>query len=140
MMQPNGQRPMFYYVIEVRRREFPLVIMPDGMSHWDDHSERRVLRRSEDRLLELYALAGDNEAMRQLGNELLEFTISVRVPDNIRDSARAMARKERLDGNARLGAACAPLTTIQDIAEMDRLLLDVFWKQINPLLSHPITR
>ena len=140
MTPPAGQRPMFYYVIEVQRREFPLVIMPDGMSHWDDHTERRALRRSEDQLLEVYALAGDRKAIRQLGNELLEFTISIRIPDNIRDKARKMARLERLDENVNFGAARPTATMVQDIAEMDRLLLDVFWEFINPLSSHPISR
>ncbi len=29
---------MFYYVIEIEDREFPVVILPDGMSQWDDHN------------------------------------------------------------------------------------------------------
>jgi hypothetical protein len=134
----SRHQPIFHYVIAVRGKEFPLVIMADGISHWDDHTERLQLRSPQNRYLEIQAFAGDREALRQLGNELLEFTITVRVPEDIVAKAREMARKERRAGQAtgELGAISAE--TMRDGAEMDRLLLDFFWKEINPLLNQPV--
>jgi len=67
-------------VIEIADREFPLVVMRDGMSRWDDHTERRKIRQPCHQNLELQAFAGNQQALHQIENELLEFTLSVAVP------------------------------------------------------------
>ena len=126
--------PLLHYVLEIQGREFLLVILSDGTSQWDDHTGRRTLRHPRDKYLELWAFAGDANAFRRLQNECLEFTISAPVPDQIVAKAAEMARQESKRNPTSKGInamhKCA--------AQMDRLLTDYFWKEINPLLSQPI--
>lgn len=127
MILSRLDEPLFHYVIQIGDREFPLVIMADGMSQWDDHTGRCKLRHPWDQYLELAAFAGDRQASQQLHNECLEFTISVPVTEPIFTKAAQMSQKYR---NA--------VSADKSGAEMDRLLTDFFWKEINPLLSQPI--
>lgn len=132
--------PTYYYIIEVGDREFPLVIMPDGMSQWDDHTGRRKIRHPRDQYLELRAFAGERRASDQLENELLEFTISAPMPEKIVMKAMEMAQNER-EGEATAEEFHAVTEKVaKDVAEMDWLLTDFFWKEINPLLSQPINQ
>jgi hypothetical protein len=138
MTQTTHVLPMFYYVIEVGDREFPLVIMPDGMSQWDDHTGRRRVRHPQDQYLELRAFTGEPRALNQLENELLEFTISVPMPEKILAKAMIMAEKER-EGEATADEFHGVTEQAsKDVNEMDWLLTNFFWKEINPLLSQPI--
>jgi hypothetical protein len=107
MIQTTHVLPMFYYVIEVGDREFTLVIMPDGMCQWDDHTGRRRIRHPRDQHLELRAFAGERRAFDQLENELLEFTISATVPQRVLLKAAEMAKKEKME-EARTGKFQAP--------------------------------
>ncbi len=111
---PPKTRPIFYYVIEVGGKEFPLVIMADGLSHWDDHTERLQLRPPQNRFLEIQAFAGDPAALRQLGNEMLEFTISVRMPDRIIAKAQEIAQKDRMTAHAPSELAARTAETMKD--------------------------
>ena len=130
--------PIFYYVIEIGDREFPLVIMPEGMSQWDDHTGRRRIRHPDHQHLELRAFAGDHHAFCQLENELLEFTVSAAVSQEILLKAVEMAQEEKME-ETRTGKFQEPVgKTARNIAEMDRLLEDFFWKEVNPHLSQPI--
>jgi len=126
MTSSRLDEPLFHYVIQIGDREFLLIIMPDGMSHWDDHTGRHRLRHPRDQYLELAAFAGDYQASQQLHNECIEFTISVPVSEPIFAKAAQMSQKYRNAASAVSGA------------EMDRLLTDFFWKEINHLLSQPI--
>jgi hypothetical protein len=121
-------------VLETQGREFLLVILSDGTSQWDDHTGRRTLRHPRDQYLELWAFAGDAQAFRRLQNECLEFTISAPVPDQIVAKAVEMARQDSECHPSREG-----LHAIHKcVAQMDSLLIDYFWREINPLLSQPI--
>jgi len=126
--------PLLHYVLEIQGREFLLVILSDGTSQWDDHTGRRTLWHPRDRYLELWAFAGNALAFRHLENECLEFTISAPVPDQIVTKAAAMAWHESNRGLTPKGIYACP----GRVAEMDRLLTDYFWKEINPILSRPI--
>ena len=138
MTKQTEKTPLFYYVIEIGDGEFPLVILPDGMSQWDDHTGRHRVRHPRDQHLELQAFTGDRRALSQLENELLEFTISAPMPEKILAKAMVMAQKER-EGEATADEFCAVTQKVaKDVVEMDCLLTDFFWKEINPLLSQPI--
>jgi hypothetical protein len=109
------------------------------MSQWDDRTARRKLRLPHHRHLEFQAFAGDRHAFYQLQNELLEFTISAAVPQKIVLKAVEMAQKEKME-EARTGKFQVPIgETARDIAEMDRLLEDFFWREVNPWLKQPLT-
>ena len=77
------EESQFHYVIQVGKREFPLIIMQDGMSEWDDHTDQRQIRHPRDRYLEISAFAGNGRAIRQLANECIEFTVPVPLPKAI---------------------------------------------------------
>lgn len=134
MTRSTHNRPIFHYAIEIQGREFLLVVTPDGMSQWDDHTERRSLRHPRDQYLELWAFGGNQDAFRRLQNERLEFTISAPVPEHIVAKAMEMARQESKRGIAPPRVAGMR----RRVAEMDDLLTNYFWKEINPLLSQPI--
>jgi hypothetical protein len=137
MSQSPFSPPILYYVIEIGGREFPLVIMADGMSQWDDHTGRRSIRHPHHQHLELRAFTGDRHALCQLQNELLEFTLSAAVPQRIFAKAVEMAQKQR-DKAVTSDLQGITWAEAKDVTEMDDLLRDFFWKVINPLLSQPI--
>jgi hypothetical protein len=132
MHKSEKNAPIFYYVIEVQGREFPIVVTSDGISHWDDHSGRRAVRAPHQRHLELRAFAGDQGASRQLENETTEFTIS------IRPSAAIFRRMFKM--NRRWSSGEISQESEKDIAKMDYLLRQFFWKEVNPLLTHSLER
>jgi len=138
MTQTTHVLPMFYYVIEIGDREFALIIMTDGMSQWDDHTGRRRVRHPRDQHLELRAFTGETCALNQLENELLEFTISVPMPEKILARAVIMAEKEREEEATADEFHGVTEQASKDVNEMDWLLTNFFWKEINPLLSQPI--
>ena len=139
MSEQAEKTPLFHYVIEIEHREFPLVILPDRTSQWDDHTGRHRIRHPHDRHLELRAFAGERHAFYQLKNELVEFTISAAVPERIFLKAKEMAQKEKME-EAMTGKFQEPVgETAKDIAEMDRLLEDFFWRKVNPWLKQPLT-
>jgi len=138
MTSPKLDEPLFYYLIQIGDREFPLVIMRDGTSQWDDHTGRRRLRHSGDQYLELAAFAGDSQAFQQLSNECLEFTISVPVPEMIFAKAAQMSQIYQNKAFADEDLLAMSAEEAKDVDEMERLLTDFFWKEINPLLSQPI--
>lgn len=138
MTQSPQTLPIFYYLIEIEDKEFPLVIMPDGMSQWEDHDERRKTRHPQDRHLELQALLGDQRACRKLRNELLEFTISVEVPKKLFLKAMKMAQEQQRVEITTAGSQPISPKTARDITEINQLLTKFFWKEVNPLLCQPI--
>ena len=138
MTPPKLDEPLFYYVIQIDDREFPLVIMPDGISQWDEHTERLRIRDSRHRDLELRAFAGDRYALQQLQNELSEFTISIAAPETIFAKAQEMAQKQSKDETVDEEFHSATWEEANDIAEMDRLLEDFFWREVNPWLKQPL--
>lgn len=138
MIQSARNLPILYYVIEIAGREFPLVIRPDGISQWDDHTGRRRIRHPDHQYLELRAFSGDRRALAQLQNELLEFSISVEVPRELFLKAVKMAQREQGVGMRTAGPQRISLKTARDITEMDQLLTKFFWKEVNPLLCQPI--
>jgi hypothetical protein len=138
MIPSTYHQPMFYYVIEIEDREFPVVILPDGMSQWDDHTGRRRIRHPRNRYLEFRAFTGDQCAFNQLENELLEFTVSAPMPEKILAKAMVMAQNEREEEATADEINAVTDKAAKDVAEMDSLLTDFFWKEINPLLTQPI--
>jgi len=124
--------PILHYALLVAGREFLLTIHADGSSHWDDHSERRNLRHPRDRYLELAAFAGDAAAFRRLQHECMEFTIDAPVTKEILLKASEVAVKDSR------GGSYVARTMAREIAEMDSLLTEFFWKAINPQLGRPI--
>jgi hypothetical protein len=124
--------PVLYYALEVVGREFLLAINSDGSSQWDDHSERRRIRHPRDRFLELAAFAGDPNAFRRLEHECIEFAIDATVTQEILAKAADVALKDRLPSRY------VSQSIVRDVAEMDAMLTDFFWKKINPQLGRPI--
>jgi succinate dehydrogenase flavin-adding protein (antitoxin of CptAB toxin-antitoxin module) len=132
------QTSVFHYVIEIEDREFLLVIMPDGMSHWDDHTQRRTIRHPSHQHLELRAFAGDEKAFRLLKKETSEFTISVAVPEKVFLKAVQMAEKQKREEAATGNPQATSQEIAKDVTEMDYLLTNFFWQEVNPLLCQPL--
>lgn len=132
--------PILHYVIEIEDREFLLVILSDGTSQWDDHTGRRRIRHPRDQHLELRSFTGERRAFDQLESELLEFTISAPIPEKIVTKAMEMAQKEQ-DGETKTRRFQRVIgKTSKDIAEMDRLFEDFFWREVNPRLKQPLVK
>ena len=120
MNESSGDTPIFNYVAALpENREFILTIFEDGMSHWDDLSEGTLVER---------VLCDEDQAS----------IVSVRISGEILAKAREMAAREK-EGDARaIPLPPSRAETAADIAVMDRMLVEFFWHEVNPLLRHPL--
>jgi hypothetical protein len=119
MSDSEDDVPVFNYVASIQNREFIVTIAQNRMSQWDDLSSCTL----DDRL--------QNE-------EPAGSIISVRISEEIYLKALEMVEKEKLE-EARIGQFQVPAgETAKDIAEMDRLFYDFFWREVNPRLRQPL--
>jgi hypothetical protein len=135
---PPEDEPFFFYVLEVQDREFPITLALDGISQWDEHTERRKVRPTHQRDLELQAFAGNREALKLLLNELLEFTVTVPVSKEIYSKATEMVEKQKRNEPLHEDSHEITWEAAKDIIEMDQLLREFFWANVNPLLSRSL--
>lgn len=102
------------YVVSIEGREFDVVITSDERSYWNDLTKCSL--------------------MSQLRGECWAFNISLQASKEILVKALEIARKE--DGNHRkVGFESRSVLSETDIAEMDLLLREFFWRSVEPRLS-----
>lgn len=119
MSEPIDDTPVFNYVASIQGREFIVTIFENKMSQWDD-------------------LSGYGLADRLQGEQEAASLISVRADDELFIKASEMVQKEKAE-EARTGQFQVPMgETAKDIAELDRLFEDFFWREVNPRLKHPL--
>ena len=121
-MNPSvDETPVFNYVAAIQGKEFIVTISQNRMSRWDDLSSCTL----DDRLR-------DDEPEGSVP--------SVRISDEIYRMALEMVEREKLE-EARTGQFQSPAgETAKDIAEMDRLFDEFFWRVVNPQLPQPLVR
>jgi hypothetical protein len=119
MNQSVAETPVFNYVMAIQGREFVITITRDMMSQWVDLTGRSLTD--------------------QLQDEMAASAIAVQANEKISLKALEMAQKEKME-EIRTGKFQEPAgETAKDIAEMDRLLEDFFWREVNPRLKQPLT-
>jgi hypothetical protein len=114
--------PIFNYVVLIQPgREYIVTIFDDGMSQWDDLSRGSLSDRIH-------------------GEEAEGSVVEVRISNEIFAKARNMAEREKAE-EIRTGQAPSPAgETGEDIAQMDRLMADFFWREVNPSVPEPLTQ
>jgi hypothetical protein len=120
MNQLAEETPVFNYVVSIEDREFIVTVTQNRMSQWDDLTGRSLVSQLRDEVA-------------------AESVIAVQASEKICLKALEMAQKEKME-EARTGKFREPAEeTANDIAEMDRLLEEFFWRKVNPLLEQPLT-
>ncbi len=118
---------LFCYCLKIAGREFLIEITRDGAIHWDDYQERRRVRSPAERHLEIKVLVDDSHARKRLNAEIDEFTVSCRLAPELfarfSEAARLLADDE---------------WSVADEAELDQLLIPLFWSEVNPHLHAPL--
>jgi hypothetical protein len=106
------------YVIAIQDREFMIALTSDAISFWDDFTGRSLAD--------------------QLQGEAAEPVIAVQASQKIFLKAQEMAQKEKME-ETRTGKFREPAgEAAKDIADMDRLFEDFFWREVNPRLKQPL--
>jgi hypothetical protein len=135
MDQQAQAEPILSYALEIGSRQFLLSIRRDATSQWDDYSERHRLRHPEDHHLEAKAfIYGDYIAFQRLRNECLEFTIDAPASESLLRMAVQISESQAQYNGLPSGQIA------KGFPEMDTLLKDFFWQEINPLLGEALDR
>jgi len=111
--------PVFNYVASIRGREFIVTIHQNMMSEWDDLGGCSL-----------------NDRLREVVPE--GTVISVRVSEEIFAKALKMAEEEKLEESKGHQFQTPAAETMKDIAEMDRLFTEFFWREVNSRLRQPL--
>lgn len=120
--------PLFCYSLEIPGgREFLIEVDHDGTIHWDDYRERRRLRHPSDENLEIGAMLGSQRARLRLASESAEFAVSFALPPDVLARIREAVEMEE---NGQWTAAHE--------TELDKILLPLFWSDVNPYITSPI--
>jgi hypothetical protein len=127
-MQPSDP-VIFSYCLDFGNREFFITVTRDGIIHWDDYMQRRKHRPEEDKRLELQALMGSDRARKRLESETHNYTIEVKLPEEV--SSKIEVAAEMLE---------ADKWTIEHEKNLDEVLKPLFWEHVNPYLEPPLKR
>ena len=115
----NDATTILRYVITIQRREFLIDITSDSISCWDDHTPHLDL-------------------LHEVQDEMDEFTISIPLPENIFLKARAMQHEPKSGEFKKMNEKTAR-NVGRGVKEMDQLLVEFFWREVNPRLKQPLT-
>jgi hypothetical protein len=107
-------KPIFRYVVPIERREFDVVIASDGMSYWNDLTKCSL--------------------MGQIRDDRPAFGISLSASKEILIKASEMVHREYQE-RKKIGFKSPSISLQMDIAEMDVLLRDFFWRNVEPRLN-----
>ena len=119
--------PLFCYCLEIADREFLIAVDHNGVIRWDDYQTRRRERSPSNRYLEIETALGDADARNKLSAEISDFAVSFPLSpellDRIREAARLLADEK---------------WTASNEEQLDKLLIPLFWSEVNPRLNNPI--
>jgi len=118
---------LFEDFITIQGHKFLVTVDPQGYIEWDDHEGRLRHRHPGDPKLELRTLSGDAQARRRLANEQSEYVIRFKLDP---------ATFEKFQEWESISAA--GLSTFMHENELDSLLEQIFWREINPYLTNPL--
>lgn len=110
-------------------REFDVTVMHDGMSYWfDPLAKNQILAADQELTLKAAIFRGKELKLLQRIHD--EWTVSAKVPDD----GLAMIRSD-------LTHRCWSDNWGSDFDKrLDAILEPIFWKEINPQLSVPVSK
>jgi hypothetical protein len=124
-----SEEPLFEDFVTIQDHKFLVTIDRQGFIEWDDHEGRLRLRHPGDRALELRTLSGDDQARQRLANELTEFGIRFKLDPATFDKIKEWESISE-----------AGFSTTPRESELDDLLEQIFWREINPYLTTPLKK
>jgi hypothetical protein len=120
---------LFEDFITIQGHKFLVMIDRQGYIEFDDHEGRLRQRPRGDRQLELRILSGDEPARKRLANEQTEFGIRFKL-DPV-----TFEKIQEWESISEAGFSTTPREN-----QLDDLLEEIFWREINPYLTRPLTR
>ena len=124
----DEREPLYCYCLAIGGREFAIQVTRDGVMRWDDYQERRRSTAEGRRSKTLPELLASGQPVSILASEADEFTVSFQL------SAEHFARI--CEAASRFAA---DQWSASEEERLDEQLIPLFWRQVNPNLSHPIS-
>jgi len=118
---------LFEDFITIQGHKLLVMIDRQGYIEFDDHEGRLRQRPPGDRQLELRTLSGDEQARKRLAHEQTEFGIRFKL-DPV-----TFEKIQEWESISEAG-----FSTPSQESQLDDLLEQIFWREINPYLINPL--